>query len=135
MPALWHTRPLQSQSEWLAQTFTCIPVPSPASGPVTVAFIMMQVVEHHFICEGHVCRFCGSDSREDAWDIVEQRLKCQICYNADCGGLACPCGSNPSLRLQPEAESAEPEAEAEPEVEPEAEAEEPEADSAGTGGT
>ena len=61
----------------------------------------------HFICEGPVCLFCGSDSRNDAWDILkcmahnrEQQFKCPNCYNVDCGGLACPCGSRPLMRLQ-----------------------------------
>ena len=52
-----------------------------------------------------VCTFAFNGNLGSSWP--------EDCYNADChGGLACPCGSNPSLRLQPEPESEEPEAEA-----------------------
>jgi hypothetical protein len=61
---------------------------------------------YHFRCEGPVCRFCGSDAREEAWDIativdhdIELRLRCPCCYNSDCGGLACPCAAR-DLELQ-----------------------------------
>ena len=57
---------------------------------------------YHFRCEGPVCHFCGSDAREEAWDIstivdhdTEIRLRCPCCYNSDCGGLACPCAATP----------------------------------------
>ena len=60
----------------------------------------VEMSEYHFICKGPVCRFCGSDSRGEAWDTaivvdreVEIRLECPGCYNSDCGGLACPCAA------------------------------------------
>jgi hypothetical protein len=51
----------------------------------------------HFRCENRVCRFCGSDSREDAWETAGE---CPDCHNMDCGGLHCPCQeSKPTSRF------------------------------------
>ena len=48
--------------------------------------------ECHFVCEGPVCHFCGSDCRNDVWHTDPHLIqKCPVCKNSDCGGLLCPC--------------------------------------------
>jgi len=77
------------------------PYLSEASGLVGVpcpeATRSVDMSRHHFACEGPVCRFCSSDSREDAWTtpiVVDYKLiECPSCFNTRCGGLFCPCAS------------------------------------------
>ena len=45
--------------------------------------------QHHYLCEGPICRHCGQDFKSsDDWWSVEGRV-CPVCYKEKC--IACPC--------------------------------------------
>jgi hypothetical protein len=89
--ALCHSEASSLAKPYLSEASGLVGVPCPE------ATRSVDMSRHHFACEGPVCRFCSSDSREDAWTtpiVVDYKLiECPSCFNTRCGGLFCPCAS------------------------------------------